>query len=518
MPAPRGRNVLRAPYSGAVAWDAPWASREEALAALDSAHAAFGHWGALPIDERVERVRAGIDAFERQSEEIARHVCELVGKPLAAARGEVEVGVAKMRTLCDLAAEALATERRVDTDAGLEYEVRRVPKGVIDVVSPWNYPVFVALVAVLPALLSGNAVSLRHATTPLVGEAFAKAFGGVHGGPGRLLVHLHTDIPTHDWLAVHSDIIAHRVFTGSTRGGRHMQRLLGERAANQALRNPFIQASLELGGNDAAYVHSDALLPEAVDFIAVAGRLHNTGQSCCATKRLLVHADVLLPTVERLAATFAGAKAGDPEKAEASLGPLYGGTPAAESLFAIVLDAVTHGARVVAGGEDITALPEAELRAALVRPCGAGTTFAPTLLLNAPQTCRAMREETFGPVLPVRAVANWEEAVEAVADSDFGLTAAVFTQSDAVFEGFAAACEAGTVYRNWANDVHARICWEGLKQAGNGSRGMGLDGFRGLTHTRSVLVSTRPIKVSAELAAPGPIRGLPAGCLAAGLT
>ena len=382
---------------------------------------------------------------------------------------------------------------------------------MVDIVAPWNYPVFTALVAALPAMLAGNAVALRHATAPQVGEAFADAFGGIHGGPGRLLVHMHTDIPTHDWLAVNSDVIAHRVFTGSTRGGRHMQRLLGERAANTALRQPFIQASLELGGNDAAYIHSDALLPEAVDFVAVVGRLHNTGQSCCSTKRLFVHADVLQRVVEQLAATFAAAKAGDLEDEGTSLGPLYGGAAAAETLFGVVLDAISFGARVIAGGKDLTALREAELRECLIRPCGAGTTFVPTLLLHAPRACRAMCEETFGPVLPVASVASVGEAVLAAADSDYGLTAAVFTQSDDAFERFAADCDVGTVYRNWCNDVHARICWEGLKQSGNGSRGMGLDGFCGLTYTRSVLCAPDARKASAALAVAAPIEGLPAG-------
>lgn len=184
----------------------------------------------------------------------------------------------------------------------------------------------------LPALLAGNAVVLRHATSPHVGEHFAKCFGKLHLGAhtktesdttSQLLVHMHTSIATHDWLGTHCDAIAHRIFTGSTAAGRNIYEALGQRAKNTDLRQPFIAASLELGGNDAAYVHNDAVIAPACEFIAVVGRLHNTGQSCCSTKRLLVHSEVYQIVCERMATHFAAVTAGDPTDSATTLGRCF---------------------------------------------------------------------------------------------------------------------------------------------------------------------------------------------------
>eukprot|EP00041_Stephanoeca_diplocostata_P020168 m.445588 g.445588 ORF g.445588 m.445588 type:complete len:180 (+) comp21494_c0_seq7:135-674(+) len=144
-------------------------------------------------------------------------------------------------------------------------------------------------------------------------------------------------------------------------------------------------------------------------------------------------------------------------------GPLYRGAAAAEELFAMVLDAKARGARVVVGGKDVTNLGEGNLRQTCVLPCGpAGVTFAPTLLLNAPVTCSAMRDESFGPLLPVARVTSVEEAVTIAADSKYGLTGSVWTTDATVAKTFVDASDTGTCYVNWCNDVHARICWEGI--------------------------------------------------------
>jgi acyl-CoA reductase-like NAD-dependent aldehyde dehydrogenase len=184
----------------------------------------------------------------------------------------------------DLAEDALRDRAVTAGGKSFEFRIRRVPKGVIYTISPWNYPFFTAINSTRPALLAGNTVALKHENTPSVGKLFQRIFDSM-GGMIGLCQHLSIDIPTSDRV-IRDSSIDHTVFTGSVAGGASITRLTAERAANPTLREGILQVSLELGGLDAAYVAADADPVAVARMLVTVGRLHNSGQSCCATKRL----------------------------------------------------------------------------------------------------------------------------------------------------------------------------------------------------------------------------------------
>ena len=380
-----------------------------------------------------------------------------------------------------------------------------MPKGVVEIIAPWNYPIFTALNGVVPALLAGNTVALKHQSLPAVGEWYAKAFDfrrlDVPASVRRLgqcpLRHLHVDIATSDELGVNADAIAHRVFTGSVRGGRAIMATLGARAGNAALRRPFISSSLELGGCDAAYVHGDLAgdeLRHAVEFIMTIGRLHNSGQSCCAVKRSFVHPDAYDAFVEIATANCASQVCGDPCDAKTTIGPNYGGAPLCEGIVAVVLDAHAQGAKVIVAGTDVSSLEPAAIAAKVHFKEREGHFIAPTLLVGATPAMRCMKEEVFGPVLPVAtAPTDLDATLALVGATAFGLTASVWTKDEKVAAAFVDAADVGTCYVNWCNDVHAQIVWSGVGLSGNGNGAMGFEGFRVLTNPKSVLKRAKPM-------------------------
>lgn len=482
-------NRIINPFNGEVVSESPYMTREEALASLSQADAASREWRCLSLQQRVERVRAGISVFEKEKESIAGDITLAVGKPIAQSVGEMEAAVAKMHELCELAPDALAPEEHKG-EGDITYKVMRVPKGVIDIIAPWNYPVFTALNGVLPALLAGNAVTLKEESTPAVGGLYERAFGSFEDTEGNsvdgLLTHLRVDIATSNWLATNCDLIKHRVFTGSVRGGREVSALLGERAKNTELTSPFISVSLELGGCDAAYVHDDADLDAATGFIISIGRLHNTGQSCCATKRTFVHSAVLDAFVAQATSIMAEQKLGDPLDPDTTIGPLYAGREGCDRLFDMVVDAQSKGARVIVEARDVTDAPD--LKKKVVKQINQGWFFTPTLLLDTTPEMVVMQEEAFGPLLPIAATDGTLDALmENITANKYGLTCSVWTNDPNISQTFVDRADTGTVYVNWCNDVHTRIVWEGLKNSGNGAGALSSEGFRVMTNTKSVL-------------------------------
>lgn len=496
------KNTVVSKFSGEVVFEEPYRTQEEALEDIAKAVKAQKRWQCLSLADRIAHVRKGAQIFEDNKAEIAKGISKTVGKPIVYSEQEVDLAVGKMRTLCDLAPAGLADEVRPgDADLGIEYIVKRMPKGIIDIIAPWNYPIFVALNGVIPALLAGNGVTLKHETTPLIGDAFERAFGtfkdpatgeAVEG----LLVHLKVDVQTSNWLAVNSDALAHRIFTGSTQSGRAICGLLGERAQNKELKQPFINCSLELGGNDACYIHEDADFAPTVKFVMVVGRLHTNGQSCCCTKRAFVHPNIYDNFVDQATSIMAQQQLGDPLDPKTNIGPLYGGEKACMDLFKMVMDAKENGAKVMVGKEDFTSKSEDELKPLIVKQINNAWFFVPTILLDVNTSMVVMREEAFGPLLPVmKTTGKLDETIELVADSKFGLTCAIFTQDEKVANAFVDDARTGTVYVNWCNDVHAPLVWSGIQQSGNGNGAMGLEGFKVLTYPKSILRCKNVLKL-----------------------
>jgi acyl-CoA reductase-like NAD-dependent aldehyde dehydrogenase len=397
--------------------------------------------------------------FERRGAEIAQGLSWQMGRPIRFAPSEVRGTLERARYMIGAAATALA-----DLDAGpkpgFRRFIRREPLGIVFTVAAWNYPYLIAVNSVIPALMAGNAVLLKHsAQTPLAAEVFAECFAAA-GLPAGIFQALHL---THeDTGRVIGDArVAFVAFTGSVAGGRAVQRAAAER---------FVGVGLELGGCDPVYVRQDADLRHAVENI-VDGAYFNSGQSCCGLQRIYVHESLYEPFTRGALELIRQYRLGDPLDPGTTLGPLVR-SAAADGVRAQIRAAVAAGAR--------PAIEEREFPASR-----AGTPYlAPQLLLDAPAGSTVMREEIFGPVAGVMKVASDAEAIAHMNDSAFGLTAAVWTRDAAAAERLGAQIETGTFFMNRCDYLDPALAWVGVKDSGRGCT-LSVVGYEHLTRPKS---------------------------------
>ena len=465
---------LHSPYSGERVFNAPGESFESAAEKARAAQTASGRWAQLPPTERAAAVREALAYFDSHRDAIVGGITREMGKPLQAAAEELDFMLERARYMCEFTEKGAldAVDLGEWWDDGFQGRIDYRARGVVYVISPWNYPLFCAINGSICALLAGSAVLLKHTTTPSVGEHFEHAFSSL-AGIDNLLRNVLVDFSTSARVIEEAEI-DHVVFTGSVRGGREIAASVARRCAND-LPNPFIQCSLELGSNDAAYIAADADLDDAAFWTVRIGRLHNSGQSCCAVKRVYAHADVYEPYLERARAIMAEQVSGDPEDAGTTLGPLFGGRDRVNQLVSMIGEARDRGARVVHGGDSET-----------IGPC---LFLQPTLLADCDHSMTVMREETFGPVLPVMPVADDDEAIERVRDTRYGLTSSIFTTSRGRAERYINAMHTGTVYVNACNFVDARLGWIGYRHSGNGSLALSPAGLRAYSAPQSVNIN-----------------------------
>ncbi|HET9330712.1 MAG TPA: aldehyde dehydrogenase family protein, partial [Steroidobacteraceae bacterium] len=370
-------------------------------------------------------------------------------------RGTLE----RARYMIGVAASALA-DLEPGAKAGFRRFIRREPLGVVFTVAAWNYPYLIAVNSVVPALMAGNAVLLKHsAQTPLCAEVFAECLNAA-GLPAGLFQVLH--LSHADTEAVIRDPRVDFVaFTGSVAGGRAVQKVAAER---------FIGVGLELGGCDPVYVRGDADLAHAIENI-VDGAYFNSGQSCCGLQRIYVHESVYEPFTRGCIELIRQYRLGDPTDPATTLGPLVR-SAAADAVRAQVQAAVAAGAR--------PAIDEGEFAASR-----AGTPYlAPQLLLDAPPGSPVMREEIFGPVAGVMQVRSDDEAVAHMNDSAFGLTAAVWTRDAQAAEALGQRVQTGTWFMNRCDYLDPALAWVGVKDSGRGCT-LSVVGYEHLTRPKS---------------------------------
>jgi acyl-CoA reductase-like NAD-dependent aldehyde dehydrogenase len=249
--------------------------------------------------------------------------------------------------------------------------------------------------------------------------------------------------------------------------------LAGQRAANLKLREPFLQTSLELGGSDAVYVAADVDPLKAAKMLISVGRLHNSGQSYCATKRLFLHARIAGAFLAEAKALMEKEVPGSPLDPAATMGPLFGGPKAIANLMEMVTDAVASGAQLLTGGD-------------VVHKDGYRF-ILPTLMTGVSLRMRIMQEESFGPILPVMIVQDDDEALAQINHPLFGLTTAVFTDDLTLQKRVIDAAQSGTVFINWCNDVQAEVAWNGWGHSGNSMAALSNFGFDALTRPKSIV-------------------------------
>jgi acyl-CoA reductase-like NAD-dependent aldehyde dehydrogenase len=447
------------PVDGSVYAERPLARSEEVAGAIERARGAQAGWCRRAVEERAALMSAFVDAFVARGDEIAAEITWQMGRPIRYTPGEVRGFEERARHMIAAAPQALA-DLEPEPKAGFRRFIRRAPLGVVLVIAPWNYPYLTAVNAVVPALMAGNAVVLKHShQTPLCAERMEEAAKAA-GLPDGLLQAVHMSQATTAEV-IRALGVDHVAFTGSVAGGA---------AVEQAAAGRFIGVGLELGGKDPPYVRADADLAFAVENL-VDGAFFNSGQSCCGIERIYVDERLFEDFAERAAALARAYVLGDPTQPETTLGPMVR-TAAADFVRAQVSEAVREGAR---------ALVE-ERAFALSRP---GTPYvAPQILVDVDHSMRVMREESFGPVVGIMKVSSDEEAVRFMNDSAFGLTASIWTRDDEAAVAIGDELDTGTVFMNRCDYLDPGLAWTGVKNSGRGVT-LSILGYEHLTRPKS---------------------------------
>jgi len=444
------------PIDGSIYAERPILSRSEADAAVTRAKIAQRKWNMRPIEERIELVKAGVAAIGAMNEEIVPEIAWQMGRPIRYG-GEFGGFNERASYMADIAIDALAPIE-IENSNNFRRVIKRVPHGLVLVVAPWNYPFMTAINTVAPALIAGNAVMLKHASqTPLVGERLAKAFHSV-GIPRDIFQNVFLD---HDTT---SALISDRAFdfinfTGSVSGGVAMEK---------AAAGTFTGIGLELGGKDPGYVMENANLDAAVETL-IDGAMFNSGQCCCGIERIYVIESLFEDFIKKAVAVVNQYKLGNPLDPETTIGPM------AHIRFANEVRAQTQ--------EAIKDGAKAHIDPCLF-PMDGGAYLMPQILTNVTHDMRIMREESFGPVVGIMSVKNDEEAIKLMNDSDFGLTASLWTEDINRAEAIADRIDTGTAFMNRADYLDPALCWTGCKDTGRGG-GLSMIGYHNLTRPKS---------------------------------
>ena len=445
------------PIDGTVYVERPVLSADEAGQAAARARAAQKDWAARPLEERIKLVSAGISRLGEMNDEVVPELAWMMGRPVRYG-GEFRGVKERADHMAAIAGEALAPII-IEQSNKFERRILREPHGVVFVIAPWNYPYMTAINTIVPALIAGNAVMLKAASqTVLTGERLARAFHEA-GIPEDVFHNLVLD---HETTAA---LIGARAFnfvnfTGSVGGGKVIE---------QAAAGTFTGVGLELGGKDPGYVMEDADLEAAVETL-MDGAMFNSGQSCCGIERIYVVAPLFDAFIERAVAIVEGYRLGNPLDDATTLGPMAH-KRFADEVRGQISEAVAAGAKPLIDAKGF-------------REDDGGAYLAPQILIDVTHDMRVMREESFGPVVGIMKVSGDDEAVALMNDSDFGLTASLWTADSERAAALGARIETGTIFQNRADYLDPGLCWTGCKDTGRGGA-LSPIGYHNLTRPKS---------------------------------
>ena len=412
-------------------------------------------WSARPLAERISLVMEGVDAVGKMDDQIVPELAQMMGRPI---RYGGEFGGFKERAqyMSEIAEQALQ-DIEISNDSSFKRYIKRIPHGLVFVVAPWNYPYMTAINTIAPALIAGNVVALKHATqTLLVGERLVDAFISV-GIPEDVFINMYLDHDTTSRL-IEENSFDFVNFTGSLRGGIEMER---------AAAGTFTPVGTELGGKDPGYVMEDADLDAAVETL-IDGAMFNSGQCCCGIERIYVVESLYEKFLKKAINIVQNYKLGNPLEPETTIGPMANKRFSDEVRLQIN-EAIELGA---------TAHIE------VFKNDDAGTYVTPQILTGVDHNMRIMNDETFGPVVCIMPVSSDEEAISLMNDSEFGLTASLWTKDVGRAEKIADQIETGTVFLNRADYLDPALCWTGCKNTGSGG-GLSIIGYHNLTRPKS---------------------------------
>jgi acyl-CoA reductase-like NAD-dependent aldehyde dehydrogenase len=431
---------VKNPADGSTIAELPEDTHDSVIARFNAARTALPAWTATPLAHRLDNIRRFREHIVRDLEKLAAILTSEVGKPIRQSRNELNGLLGRIDFFLQ-EADATLAPRQVFDESGMRERITHEPLGVIANISAWNYPYFVGANVFVPALLAGNAVLYKpseYATlTGLEIGRMLHASGvpqdifSVLVGGGRAGIEL---------LKQPVDGV---FFTGSYATGRKIA---------EAVAGRMIKLQLELGGKDPTYVCEDVNVATAAASLAD-GAFYNTGQSCCSVERIYVHEKILDAFVEAFVAEVKNFTIGAPTAETTYIGPL---TREAQIkvLQLQVADALAKGAAIASGGTPMPGL-------------GAHW-FAPTVLVDVNHTMAVMREESFGPIIGIQGVADDDEAIRLMNDTDYGLTAGVYSKDEARAVKILSRVNAGSVYWNCCDRVSPRLPWSGLKNSGVG--------------------------------------------------
>jgi acyl-CoA reductase-like NAD-dependent aldehyde dehydrogenase len=451
------------PIDNKVIAERELACNKEIRQAIDTSVKAQKRWREVSIHQRAKYLNDAIDFMMLQKAVLAKELTKQMGRPIQYAEGEIAGLAERGRHMIEIAKSQLF-DMKIPGKAGATRFIRREPLGVVFTIAPWNYPYLTAVNSIIPALMAGNAVILKHsAQTLLCAERFFEAFEAA-GLPSGVFQYLHLD---HHLTAkvIKQKEINFVSFTGSVSGGEAIE----EAAARQ-----FMGVALELGGKDPAYVRSDADVKHAVAQI-VDGAFFNSGQSCCGIERVYVDKSVYKEFVQGVVEAVDCYRLGNPLKRLTTLGPLVNAA------------AATHVRQQIAQAIDKGAKAHIDTTKFSMDKQGSAY-MAPQVLTDVNHAMSVMTQESFGPVVGIMAVDSDEQAIALMNDSEFGLTASIWTTNQDAAIAIGDQLETGTVFMNRCDYLDPALPWVGVKNSGRGCS-LSTLGYEQLTRPKSFNLS-----------------------------
>ena len=435
-----------------------YASQVDIETTLVKSENARENWRKTDLQDRKEFCRKAVDYFKSKSQEWGETITRQMGRPIRYTPSEINSGFVEradyMIQVSDEALENISTSEK----KGFTRYITKEPLGTVLVLAPWNYPFLTSVNVIIPALLAGNTVILKHSEqTALCAECYQEAFDEA-GLPAGVFQHLRI---SHSQIAetISDRRISYTAFTGSVSGGFAIEKALSE----------VIQTSgLELGGKDPAYVCADADVQNAVENL-VDGSFFNSGQSCCGVERIYVDESVYERFLDGFVELTNQYELGDPLSKETTLGPMVR-KQNAELVKTHLMDAKSKGANT---------LIEIDRFGSLELPY-----LAPQVLTEVNHEMKIMTEETFGPTVGIMKVKSDQEAVSLMNDSDYALTASIWTSDLEKAQHLGQRVETGTWFMNRCDYLDPELAWTGIKNSGRGIT-LSKMGFDHLTRPKS---------------------------------
>ena len=447
------------PIDNTVYVERDYASTAMIENALEKSKNAFNIWKNKSLVERKKIVLKFVENFLKNNIEIEEQLCRQMGRPISQCSGEMRGFKERAIYMIESSEESL---KNVISKNNNEFDnfISKDPLGTIFIIAPWNYPYNTSVNSIVPSLLAGNCVILKHSSqTPLCAEQLFNAFENTEI-PNGVFQYLHLDHQSTSKI-ISDNRIDHVLFTGSVKGGKEVKKSIGER---------FINAGLELGGKDPAYVRKDCDLNHAIENLAD-GVFYNSGQSCCGIERIYVDNEIYSKFIDGIKAFAEQYILDDPLKKETSLGPVV-----KISSAAFVRNQVKEAINL--GAKDI--INKNKFKVSNDKNCY----VAPSVLTHVNHSMPFMMDETFGPTVGIMKVSSEEEAEKLMNDSPYGLTASVWTSDKEFALSFGKKIQTGTFFMNRCDYLDPGLAWTGVKDTGIGVT-LSVLGFDHLTRAKS---------------------------------